>query len=100
MLLAPSHDDTVFLVLALVQYLEVDERKHFEGMRSAGEDVANHIFNSIRIVSDWLDKQPGIPDAAEREHRRLAPIEKALAKAGVPTGDYADFWEEQKRQYN
>jgi hypothetical protein len=85
-------------ILALVQYLEVDERKHFERMSYAGEGTSNHVFNDIRIVSDWLDQQPGIPSAAERERRRLAPIEEAFAKAGVATGDFADFWEWSKRQ--
>jgi hypothetical protein len=66
-------------ILALVQYLEVDERKHFERMSYAGEGTSNHVFNDIRIVSDWLDQQPGIPSAAERERRRLTPIEEAFA---------------------
>jgi hypothetical protein len=50
-------------ILALVQYLEV-------------------------AVSDWLDQQPGIPDAAERERWRLTPIKEAFAKADVATGDF------------
>jgi hypothetical protein len=40
-------------ILMLVRYLEVDERKHFECMWRNGEDTSNHIFNSIKIVSDW-----------------------------------------------
>src|SRR5262245_26761755 len=87
-------------ILALVQYLEVDERKHFERLSRAGEDSSNHIFNNIRIVSDWLDQQPGIPSAEERERQRLAPITEAFANAGVWTGDFADFWEWSKRQYH
>jgi hypothetical protein len=87
-------------ILALVQYLEVDEGKHFERMSYAGEDTSNHVFNNIRIVSDWLDQQPRIPNAAERERRRLAPIDEAFAKQGVATGDFADLWEWWKRQFS
>jgi hypothetical protein len=72
----------------------------YQFLQSAGEDTSNHIFNYIRIVSDWLDQQAGIPTAAERERQRLAPIEEAFAKAGVWVGDFADFWEWQKRQYH
>jgi hypothetical protein len=80
-------------ILALVRYLEADERKHFESKWMAGEDTSRHIFNDIKIVSDWLDGQPGIPTAAERERQRLALIEKAFAQHGVAMdGDFADFW--------
>jgi hypothetical protein len=37
----------------------------------------------VKAVSDWLDTQPGMITAAEREQRRLAPIAEAFAKAGV-----------------
>jgi hypothetical protein len=86
-------DVPVKAILRLVQYLEADERKHFEAKWESGEDISNHIFNYVRAVSDWLDGQPGIPTAAERERQRLAPIEKAFARAGVAMdGDFADFW--------
>ena len=81
-------------ILALVRYLEVDERKHFEGKWLDSEDTSKHIFNSIKIVSDWLDGQPGIPAAAEREQQRLAPLVEAFGAAGIEIadGDFADFW--------
>jgi hypothetical protein len=83
-------------ILLLVAYLETDEGKHWHGKRSAGEDTSNHIFNSVKAVSDWLDTQPGMITAAEREQRRLAPIAEAFAKAGVACdGDFADFWNAQ-----
>jgi hypothetical protein len=58
-------------ILALVRYLECDERKHFEVTQEEGEDVSNHIYNEVKAVSDWLDGQPGIPTAAEREQQRI-----------------------------
>jgi hypothetical protein len=81
-------------ILALVRYLEADERKHFECKWLAGEDTSTHIFNNIKIVSDWLEGQPGIPTAAERERQRLAPFTEASAAAGlqIADGDFADFW--------
>jgi hypothetical protein len=87
-------------ILGLVKYLEVDERKHFERMWLAGEDTSNHIFNHVRAVSDWLEGQPGIPTAEERERRRLAPVAEAFAAAGVQVvkGDFADFWNRSKQQ--
>jgi hypothetical protein len=84
-------------ILALVRYLECDERKHFEARWSSGEDVSRHIYHSIKQVSDWLDSQPGIPNAAERERERLAPLLEAFSQAGVQVqGDFADFWRSQK----
>jgi hypothetical protein len=82
-------------ILKLVAYLECDEGKHWEGMHRAGENTSNHIFNSVKAVSDWLDTQPGMTTAAEREQERLAPIADAFAAAGirVADGDFADFWD-------
>jgi len=72
-------------ILALVRYLEVDERKHFERRLSSGEDVSNHIYHSVKLVSDWLDTLwPGMQTAAERERELLAnQLLDAFAKAGV-----------------
>jgi hypothetical protein len=83
-------------ILALVRYLECDERKHFERMQYEGDDTSDHIYNNIRTVSNWLDGRPGIPTAAERERQRLAPMKEAFAKMGV--GDFADFWHSEKQQ--
>jgi hypothetical protein len=84
-------------ILALVKYLECDERKNFEERWSNGEDVSRHIYHSIKLVSDWLDTLPGIPTAAERESERVAPILDAFAEAGGEVhGDFADFWRWQK----
>jgi hypothetical protein len=81
-------------ILTLVAYLETGERKHWECKRAAGEDTSSHIFHSVKVVSDWLDTQPGVPTAAEREQQRLAPLMEAFAAAGVRVaeGDFADFW--------
>jgi hypothetical protein len=84
-------------ILALVSYLEVDEGKHFDWKCAAGADTSDHIFHSVKAVSAWLDGQPGIPTAAEREQQRLAPLVEAFAAAGVRVadGDFRDFWDEQ-----
>jgi hypothetical protein len=42
-------------ILALVRYLECDERKDFEARRA--RDRKNHIYNHVKAVSDWLDGQ-------------------------------------------
>jgi hypothetical protein len=86
-------------ILKLVSYLEHDEGKHWEAMRDRGEDTSRHIFNDVKAVSDWLEMQPGIPTAAEREQQRLAPLMEAFAAAGVRVadGDFADFWDEQEK---
>lgn len=87
----------VSAILALVQYLECDERKHFEARWSHGEDVSKHIYSSVKLVSDWLDTLPGIRSAADREKDRLAPILDAFSQAGFEVqGDFADFWRWQK----
>jgi hypothetical protein len=92
-----TNEVPVSAILALVRYLECDERKHFEKNWRCGEDVSNHIYHSIKLVSDWLDILPGIPSAAERERERLAPILNAFTEAGVEMqGDFADFWRWQK----
>ena len=44
----------------LIEYMEHDERKHYEQMKYDGEDTSNHIYNSVKAVTDWLDAQ-GIP---------------------------------------
>ena len=46
-------------ILALVRYLEHDERKHFVEMQENGEDTSNHIYNSVNAVADWFDAQLG-----------------------------------------
>ena len=83
-----------------------DEKLHGIGVahlpRGEAHDTskASHIYNKVTIVSDWLDGQPGIPTAAERERQRLAPITEAFAQAGLAVGDFADFWRWQKQQVN
>jgi hypothetical protein len=42
-------------IYELVAYLEHDERLHYEGMLDGGEDVSDHVFNHVKVVSDWLD---------------------------------------------
>ena len=81
-------------ILALVEYLEVDESRHFARMQEADADTRAHIFNHIKAVSDWLETQPGIPTAAERLQRWTRPIEDAFAAAGVRLvdGDFKDLW--------
>jgi hypothetical protein len=85
-------------ILALVRYLEADERKHFECKWETGEDTSKHIYNQIKTLSDWLDAQPEIPNAAERERQRLAPFKDAFAQAGIEIadGDFAEFWRSTK----
>jgi hypothetical protein len=84
-------------ILNLVEYLEHDEGRHCDAMRRRGEDTKNHIFNAVAAVSGWLETQPGMPTAAEREQTRLAPLVEAFAAGGVRVadGDFAEFWAEQ-----
>ena len=84
-------------ILKLVAYLETDERKHFERRHADAEDVGNHIYNSVKVVSDWLDTQPGMTTAAERERQRLKPIVDAFNQVGVVVGDFAEFWQWQQK---
>ena len=86
--------------ILLVAYLEADERKHFEGVQRDGANTQAHIYNSVKAVSDWLDMQPGMTTAAEREERRLKPLTDAFAAAGVTVvdGDFAEFWQWQRRR--
>jgi hypothetical protein len=92
-----SKDIPLQAILKLVSYLEVDEGKHFDWKCAAGADTSDHIFHSVKVVSDWLDTQPGVPSAAEREQQRLAPLMEAFAASGVRAakGDFRDFWDEQ-----
>jgi hypothetical protein len=48
-------------ILKLVEYLESDEAKHYACKLADGEDTSRHIFNDVKVVSDWLDTQPGLP---------------------------------------
>jgi hypothetical protein len=41
----------------------------------------------VKSVSNWLETQPGIPTAAEREQEGLA--------SAAPTAIFANFWDEQ-----
>jgi hypothetical protein len=52
-------------LVTLVEYLEDDERKHFEEMQRAGEDITDppHIYLSIKVVTDWLDSLEIIPQS-------------------------------------
>jgi hypothetical protein len=89
-----SKDIPLQAILQLVEYLEVDEGKHHDAARFRGDDTSNHIFNAVLAVSNWLDTQPGIPSAADRERQRLAPLAEAFAAAGVhmADGDFREFW--------
>jgi hypothetical protein len=44
-------------IVKLVEYMEHDERKHCEDMQHDGEDVSDHIYLSVRAVTDWLAVQ-------------------------------------------
>jgi hypothetical protein len=72
-------------IVKLVEYMEHDEREHCEDMQHNGEDVSNHIYLSIRAVTDWLTGQ-GItwrnPHAEMMEK-----FEAAFAKHGVTVAD-------------
>jgi hypothetical protein len=84
-------------ILNLVEYLEHDEGRHHDAMHHRGEDTSHHIFNAVTTVATWLQTQPGIPTAAERERQRLAPLLEAFAAAGVRVadGDFREFWDAQ-----
>jgi hypothetical protein len=86
-------------ILRLVAYLEIDEGKHHDAMCHRGADTSNHIFNDVKSVATWLETQPGMTTAVEREQQRLAPLVDAFAAAGarVADGDFADFWAEQDK---
>jgi hypothetical protein len=72
-------------ILALVAYLEKDEREHYE----ANGHTADHVYNHVKAVSDWLEAR-GMGTPAEREQQRLQPIADAFAAHGVPVvGDFA-----------
>jgi hypothetical protein len=60
-------------IVKLVEYLDSsEEREHFENMQRNGEDVSDHIWLSIKVVTEWLDSQ-GIPhrDPTAELKRRL-----------------------------
>ncbi len=79
-------------ILALVRYLESDERKHFERRKHEGEDISRHIHHNICTVSDWLETIPNLPSTAERERERTAFLVDAFADAGERVvGDFAEF---------
>lgn len=68
-------------IVKLVEYLEHDEREHFEGMQYDGDDVSDHIYLSVKTVTDWLAGQ-GI--AWRDPHAELmASVEAAFAMHGV-----------------
>jgi hypothetical protein len=67
-------------IKALVEYLVHDEREHFEGMRESGQSTANHIFNHVEAVADWLTAV----GVGWRD-----PHEEALKEFD---GDMADLW--------
>jgi hypothetical protein len=60
----------------LAQYLEHDERKHFEAMCENGEDVSEHIYLAVREVLEWLPDDEG--GGGGKLKRKI--------------GDFADFW--------
>jgi hypothetical protein len=43
-------------IVKLIEYMEHDEREHFEEMLDNGEDVTDpgHIYLSVKAVTDWL----------------------------------------------
>jgi hypothetical protein len=70
-------------VVKLIEYLEHDEREHFEEMQHDGEDVSKHIYLSVKAVTDWLAGQ----GMAWRDHPQAelkASVEAAFIAAGVP----------------
>jgi len=59
---------------ALVQwrgYSAYDEERHYDDCVSSGDDVANHIWLSIKKVADWMNRLPGIEDARARDRARV-----------------------------
>jgi hypothetical protein len=69
-------------ILELVTYLEHDEWKHYEEMLDAGDDTSDHIFNHVKVISDWLETR-GMGTAIGRERERMAWLDEAFADAGV-----------------
>jgi hypothetical protein len=70
----------------------------YDGRQCVGRVIGRGTtFASCRIGSisslEFLARQNA--NASE-----LAPIEKAFAEAGVPSGDFADFWALSKRHLN
>jgi hypothetical protein len=57
----PKSEIPLTAIVKLVEYLDPsEERRHFEDMQRDGEDTSNHVWLSIKAVTEWLDSQ-GIP---------------------------------------
>jgi hypothetical protein len=77
-----SNDNIPFeAIVKLVEYMEHDEREHCEDMQHDGEDVSDHIYLSIRVVTDWLTGQ-GIT-WRDPQAEFVASIAAAFAMHGV-----------------
>jgi hypothetical protein len=72
-------------IVKLVEYLEHDERKHFNDMQDDGEDTAGHIYHSVKVVADWLGAQ-GVSYHNAHE-RMMEVVASAFAMHGVAMGD-------------
>jgi hypothetical protein len=72
-------------IVELVEYLEHDERRHFEDMQHDGEDVSGHIHLSVRAVTDWLADQGIAWRDPQAEFK--ASVESAFDMRGVAVVD-------------
>jgi hypothetical protein len=72
-------------IVKLVEYLEHDERRHFEDIQHDGEDVSGPIYLSVATVTDWLAGQGIAWRNPQAEFK--ASVEAAFAMHGVAVVD-------------
>jgi hypothetical protein len=62
----------------VVSYLWDDEHKHYDEMRENGDDVSDHIWNSVALLSLWLDEQD--PDGKARLEKAIPTLDRRGVK--------------------
>jgi hypothetical protein len=82
-------------IRALADYLEHDERKHFELAQEHGEDTSNHIYNHVKAEEP---RQAGVQDEIEITAEMIAAGVDLAVDLGVENVSLDTLAEEMYRR--
>jgi hypothetical protein len=77
----PISEKFLAAAVKVVEYMEEDEREHFEEMKASGEPVNDHIYFAVKTLRDELIAMGLEPRRPQEEFRKQ--FEELFASLGV-----------------